>query len=47
MLLQQSVARQVKLLMAWGHYFHVPDEKCAHGKLPATQAQKLGYAYNW
>ena len=26
--------------------FSLPDEKRAQSKLPATQAQKLGYAYN-
>ena len=30
-----------------GALFSPPDEKRAQSKLPATQAQKLGYAYNW
>ena len=30
-----------------GAVFRCLDEKRAQSKLPVTQAQKLGYAYNW
>ena len=32
---------------AWETVFKRLDEKPAQSKLPVTQAQKLGYAYNW
>ena len=35
----------LKPLRARGQYFSRSDEKSAQSKLPATQAQKLRYAY--
>ena len=37
--------KAVKTSLGSGAEFLRPDEKRAQSKLPATQAQKLGYAY--
>ena len=37
----------LKTCFGQGAVFSRPDEKRAQGKLPATHAQNIGYAYNW